>query len=367
MPPERGRARGARSHAGQGSKTKERRQRIWRFVALGLAVAAVAALILTANPAQVGGAVRHFRLVYIAPAIGLSLAFYILQGIRWWTLLRAGGLRIRLRDAVVLTIAGQATALLPLGELTRALLVATVTDSGLGSVVATETVQELLFAGCVLCVAFPAAVSRPPVLIGLLVGLAVISVIVLALTIDGLYRWLHRGVSHTPLLRRITPGADELQRYWNRLLHHPATYRWLWISVVQTGVVVTLFWLIVDAVDPGKLNWLDAALAYAVTQLAGAGSLLPGGLGASELGAAGFLVVLGLPYGSAAAAALLFRLADKGVATPVGAATLLLVRRRYRLSGASLLELRQSGGTDGHTAKGSGSAGRQHAGSRQAR
>jgi len=152
------------------------------------------------------------------------------------------------------------------------------------------------------------------------------------------------------VVRRGIAGIDELRGYWMRLLRRRDTYAWLWISVLQAGVAITMLWLVVEALDPGKLSWVDAALTYAVTQGAGWLGLTPGGLGAAELSSAGFLVLLGLSYSVGAGSALLFRLADKGLATLIGLLVFAAIRRRYRLSGVSLLQLRQSGHGKRHAA-----------------
>jgi hypothetical protein len=47
----------------------------------------------------------------------------------------------------------------------------------------------------------------------------------------------------------------------------------------------------------------------------------------------------GLPFGVATAAAVVHRLADKGLSAVIGASLFVVVRRRHRLHGVSLFEL----------------------------
>ncbi|HKS00019.1 MAG TPA: lysylphosphatidylglycerol synthase domain-containing protein, partial [Candidatus Dormibacteraeota bacterium] len=125
------------------------------LVVVLLALGAVVAVIITADPAHIGKTFERFNLWFLPVVVGLSLAFYLLQGVRWWTLNRALGINFSLGDTIFVTEAGQATALLPLGELTRALLLARAAGVGFGAAVATETVQELLFVFMLFVVALP--------------------------------------------------------------------------------------------------------------------------------------------------------------------------------------------------------------------
>ncbi|HZB98266.1 MAG TPA: lysylphosphatidylglycerol synthase transmembrane domain-containing protein, partial [Candidatus Sulfotelmatobacter sp.] len=309
-----------------------------------IAIAALAALLLTASPDKVVRALERFDLIYLPVLLILSLTFYLLQGVRWWTLLHPAGIKITWRRTVLFTVTGQATALLPLGELTRAILVSKATDTGLGRVVATESVQELLFAGLLFAVAIPGALEFRPALIFVCMAVVAIILILVILTVNPIFCQVHRVVAKTPVLKRMIQGIDELQAVARDLLTHRYTYTWLWISAIQALMAVSLLWFAVEALAPGRLSWYRAALVYGVTQGASWVSLSPGGLGAFELSTAGFLLALGVPYSSATAGAIIFRLADKGFATLLGMLCYFEVKRLYHWQGVNLFKLRESGG-----------------------
>ena len=133
----------------------------WRTCPLLFALGAIAALLVYADPHKIGIAFQRFNLVYIPIVVVLAVGFYLVQGVRWWTLNRALGIKFPLLDTVFLTETGQATALLPLGELTRALLLSKAAAVHLGAVVASETVQELLFVFMLFVLALPKALEPP--------------------------------------------------------------------------------------------------------------------------------------------------------------------------------------------------------------
>jgi uncharacterized protein (TIRG00374 family) len=324
----------AGSHAPRPRRKSRRR---WvAYLPLLLALGAIAALLVYADPRKIGIAFERFNLAYVPLVVVLGVGFYVVQGIRWWTLNRALGIKFPLLDTVFLTETGQATALLPLGELTRALLVSKAASVHLGAVVASETVQELLFVFMLFVLALPKAIGLHYVAIAVVVPMIFVLAIAAILTVEGLYLRVRHLVEKVPLVRRVRPAVDELHVDTRFLFRHADTYRWLPLSVGQAVMAVTLLWAVAQAVDPGKLSWTSAGFVYAVTQGAAWLSFSPGGLGAVEASTAGLLVALGLSFDLAAAISVMQRLADKGLNTVIGWICYVFARRRYNLTGASL-------------------------------
>ena len=88
---------------------------------------------------------------------------------------------------------------------------------------------------------------------------------------------------------------------------------------------------------------MTAAFVYAISNVASAITLSPGSLGAFEATTAGLLVAAaGLPFGMATAAAVVHRLADKGLSAVIGASLFAYVRAHYHLRGVSLFDLRDT-------------------------
>ncbi len=312
----------------------------WLSVAVGLG--AVAALIVLFNPARVGHALAHFELALIPLIVVASLGYYVLQGVRWQFLLRDAAIRLPMSGTVLLNLAGQATTLLPLGELTRAVLVAQAAEADFGDVLATVTVQELIYTLLLIVLAVPGLFEfhlSPAIPFA---ALAAACLALGVLTVPPLFRRIHGLVTRIPGLARFAGPLDQLQQETVELLHRPDTAGWSLISVLQAGAMVTAFWLVVTAIAPSTLSWPEAASIYAIASIAGAISLIPGGIGASEAALAGLLIAGGLTPAGATGVALMQRLADKGLATVSGFAAYAVARPRYRLSGLFALRPRST-------------------------
>jgi uncharacterized protein (TIRG00374 family) len=303
------------------------------LVPLIIGVAALFALVFAIDLRGFGAAIRGFRLLAIPAVLALSVLYYLLQGVRWHFLLRAVGIREPLSHTVLLNYAGQSTGLLPLGELSRAVLVAESTGAEFGAIVATVTVQELTYTLILIAAAVPGSFAYHGSAGAVIAALLATVLVFVILTVPAVFRAVRAGVVRTPLLRRLISDVDLLQHDTVVLLRRADTYWWSTISALGALVSITLFWLIVDSIAPGVLSWRTAAFIYAVSHVVGAISLIPGGLGAYEASTVGLLVASGADGGIAAAAALLHRCADKGVNTLVGMVAYLVARRRLKLRG----------------------------------
>lgn len=310
---------------------------VLRFGPSAVGLTSVVGLALAVDVHALGRAIALFPVSLVPPIVVLSIAACGLQGLQWHPLLRALDTRIRARDTMLLNAAGQATAMLPMGELSRAILVADVADANLGRVVATITAQELLYTLALILLAIPGIIEFPKAAPAILLTLAGILALIAVLSIGPLLRVGLRLLSHTPGLRRMETQVAGLQMGTVELLGRPSTYAGASLGAVRALMAITVLWLVLHGLAGGAVGWREAALVFALSNILGAASMVPGGIGASEASMVGLLVLVGLDPGTAAAAALLHRLADKGLATTLGVIAFSIARHRYTFRGLGAL------------------------------
>ncbi|HKF76145.1 MAG TPA: lysylphosphatidylglycerol synthase domain-containing protein, partial [Candidatus Dormibacteraeota bacterium] len=186
----------------------------WLIRRLGpvVGVVAVAALVIVLNPVQVGRALTHFDRRMIPVILALYVGIYVLQGARWHLLLREAGARLRLRDSLLLNAAGQTiTALIPLGDLTRALFASSASRRDFGTIAATVTVQELTYTLMLVLLALPQVLTlRLGVGIVALTAAGMLAIVII-LTVSPVFRAVHRLVARIPVLNRLLPAIEDLQ------------------------------------------------------------------------------------------------------------------------------------------------------------
>lgn len=330
--------------AGSGSSVWARRlRRLARYVLpVIIGLAAIGAIIVILKPAQVAWGLEHMRLWLLVPAILLYLLCYVFQGVRWHFLLRDVGLDLSLSDTVLLNVAGQAiTALVPLGDLTRAAFASEAGGKSFGTVAATVTVQEVTFTLTEVLLALPVlflfhlgAGSIAAVAIG-------IALIFVVLTVSPVFRLVHGLIARIPVLNRILPAVDDLRHETSDLLHRPDTLGWSVLDLARSAASVTALWLIVEGVSPGAIGWWEAAFVLALSAIGGAISVIPGGVGANEAGIVGLLILFHMHGGDAGAVAIVQRLLMTGIPLILGFAAYTVARKRFHLGGIFQITARQ--------------------------
>ena len=299
-----------------------------------IGLAGIAAVVLFLNPARVGSALEHFQLAFIAPIVLLSVLVYILQGIRWHFLLTDVGTKLRLRDTILINLAGQTiTAIVPLGDLTRAAFASSADGTDFGTVAATVTVQELSYMLWLILSALPAILALGYGLAAVIPVAAGIALIVVVLTVSPVFCRFHNLVAHIPFLNKLLPAIDELQQETSTLLHRPDALALSVLDAARVVVAVTTFWLVLYGLEPGRIGWWQSAFVLALATIGGAVSLIPGGVGANEASVAALLILLGFDAGSAGAAAIIQRGLMTGLSLILGFASYALINKRLHLGG----------------------------------
>jgi glycosyltransferase 2 family protein len=305
-----------------------------RVLTGAVGLAGIAAVIVFLNPGKVGGALEHFQLALIAPIVLLSLLVYILQGLRWHFLLVDIGSKLRLRDTILINLAGQTiTAIVPLGDLTRAAFASTADGIDFGTVAATVTVQELSYMLWLILSALPAILALGYGLAAVIPVALGIALIVVVLTVSPVFCRFHDLVAHIPFLNKLLPAIEELQQETSTLLHRRDALALSVLDAARVVVAVTTFWLVIEGLEPGRVGWWQAAFVLALATVGGAVSLIPGGVGANEASVAALLIFLGFEPGSAGAAAVIQRGLMTGLSLILGFAAYAMINKRLHLGG----------------------------------
>jgi uncharacterized protein (TIRG00374 family) len=287
------------------------------LVAVGLAAAANL-------PATVEALGRfHWRLLPLV--VGATLGNYVLRFLKWHYYLRVLAIPLGARPSLLVFLAGFTMAVTPgkVGELLKAFLVRGLVGTDVGrtaSVVMAERLTDV--AGLLILSALGAsALPGGGLLLGTLgAGLGIVMVVLRT-------RWFaeqtHRALLCGGRLARLAEPFRLFLGAGRTLLAPPVLLASLGLSVVSWFLECLAFYVVLQGLGlTGSLR--AATFLYAFASLAGAVSMLPGGLGVAEGSLTGLLVALGNPLPDAAAATLLIRAATLWLAVGLGATTLVL-------------------------------------------
>jgi uncharacterized protein (TIRG00374 family) len=305
------------------------------LIPAALAVVALAGLALFADARQLAARVAAFDPALLVPVLGLSLVNYGLRFARWQLYLYRLGSRLPVLASLGVFLVGFVLSVTPgkAGELGKAWLVR---ELGGGralpavSAVLAERVTDLL--GVVLLVAF-GALALPG---GAWVAAAGVALVAAALLLLAWRRGAHAVLSRLARVPRVghrVPALEETYVRLRQLLSPGLLAAGLALSAVAWGAEGVGFWLVVGEYAPGA-GVVRAVFDYSASTLAGALSMLPGGLVAAEGSLAALLDAQGLDHAAAASATLITRAATLWFAVALGLAALPWVLHRVRRTAA---------------------------------
>ncbi len=295
------------------------------LVAVALGVLVAVGLAATASIPATLEALARFRWGLAPIVLGAVLANYALRFAKWHYYLHALAIPLPWRPSLRVFVAGLTMSISPgkVGEVLKAVLVRELVGTDVSRTAAVVMAERLTDVAALLVLSALGASALPhgPLLVGVLAGAFAAAVV--------LFRWRPAGT----LVRRLLPArllatrlADPLRTFLHggRALLAPTTLATaLGLSIVSWFCECVAFRLILgglDVVQPLRV----VTVLYAFASLAGAASMLPGGLGVAEGSLTGLLAGLGTPLPAAAAATLLVRVATLWLAVGLGLATLAL-------------------------------------------
>ena len=300
---------------------------------LVLAAAAYLVLLLYGRVGELGGALRGFRLAYLAPVLALVLVNYGLRFARWHYYLRRCGARVPWRESAAVFLSGFALSITParVGELLKCVLLrdeAGVKMSVSVPVVVADRVNDLV----AICILVAAGMLRYSAARGAsLLAIAAVAALVAVLAFSP---WIAEGATRLFARRFAKQSATpaeavrEAAGVFALLLRGRALVLGTALGVLAWFAECAALYLVLGGLGSWKLSLYAATFVYALSTLGGALSLLPGGLGVTELGMTALLVLFGVPRETAVAAVLIVRLCTLWFAAGLGVVVYLLHQRR---------------------------------------
>ena len=309
--------------------------RMSRSSVLGIALALIIfAMIFFAFRGQVGDTLRILRgfcWTYMVAACALAFSNYLIRFIRLEFLLRravgrAVGGPTRWASLAIF-FSGLAMSVSPgkVGEVLKAGLLKELAGTPLRHstpVVIIERLADLLGVVLLAAVGLPAFSQAGPIVA---VPLVLVALIMLVLSRERLCLSALRAMGRVPFIGRSTAALTDAYRAGRSLITPSSLVVIVPLSVAAWFPECLALWVIIRGLGV-DLSLLAATFAYAMATLAGAVTLLPGGLGATEASLAGLLILWHVPGDAALAATLLVRAATLWFAVALGLVALAATR-----------------------------------------
>lgn len=293
-----------------------------------IAIACYAGLVLFANWRKFWAALLLFPLSYVPLLLSLACLNYVLRYFRWQIYLKALGIRLDSWRSFQIFMAGLTMTITPgkAGEALKAHLLKREGEHpwsmGL-PVVFAERLTDLM--GLVVLVALGLKVL--PVGGGVVVSGVAICVLLVVFSLQpAVFRTIVRLLGRLPAMARRSEALLEMHGNIKLLLTPRLIFVALLISCVAWFAECLVLYFVVS-INQGPASWLQATFIYALSTLAGALSILPGGLVATEGSMTGLLLLFGLERTQGAMVTLVVRLCTLWFAVFLGMVFLLFLQR----------------------------------------
>jgi glycosyltransferase 2 family protein len=301
------------------------------FVFLGLGLAVFLGLSLYGNWPLVAGAFKGFSYALLPVILFLVFLNYLSRYWRWELYLKRVGISLPGRESFTIFMSGLVMTVTPgkMGELIKSVLLKEgyeVAISRSAPVVLAERFTDLL-AVYVLALAGSASFAFGTKTLWLGTGFLIAGL--LPFVSGGTFRFCLKMLERIPWGSRLRSSIPEAFH----TLHDLMGFRILfWASVI--GIMAWFFECLAFFLVFHGLGWpvplAKATFIYAFAALAGALSMLPGGIGAAEASMTGLLLLIQVPKAQAATATILIRVCTVWFAVLLGYGFLRLFQGRLR-------------------------------------
>jgi glycosyltransferase 2 family protein len=310
--------------------------RTWIWIAI-IVVIGAAAVVALGDVDQLANRLGNFQWPAFGAALGLALANYVIRFIRWELYLRRQAVHIPRGESALVFGAGLSLSITPgkVGELVKSYLLHTLHDipaTRTAPIVVAERVTDVI-ALLVLAVVGVAAYGIDATLV--LTAVAVIAGGLVLLAWPRPTRALIDLATYPAVVRRFRAPVHTMYDGLAALCRPGPLAAATALTLPAWTCECIGFALIVRAFPGAHIDLGLAIVIYASTTMAGALSILPGGLGVTEGGMTLWLVhsTARLDRATALSAALLTRLATLWFAVALGLICLGVARRRVRARG----------------------------------
>jgi len=296
-------------------------------IAAGLAI--FVGLFIYADIKEVSRTFTQFKWDYIPLILALTTLNYLLRFLKWDYYLRCIGVTISKRDSLMIFLSGLTMSVTPakLGEVSKSYFLKRLNGTEVSQsipIVFAERITDVLGLLILAAISFSAYKYRLEMLI---VILAILLTLITALRSRRICHQLINLSRYIPVVKKLSGSLRMAYDSVYTLFKLKILVLAVVISIVSWGFecLAMLYVLRGFGVDT---TLLFSTFVFSFSSLAGAVSMVPGGLVIAEGSFAGLLILSGISKTIAASATMVIRFCTLWFGVIVGLITLLLIRKR---------------------------------------
>ena len=293
----------------------------------------VLVLVIYADIDAIRSAFYQFEWKYVPIIIALTVLNYLLRFYKWDYYLSQLGIHVDKKDSAIVFFSGLTMSVTPgkLGEVLKSYLLKQmdgISISRTAPIVFAERLTDVV--GLIILSSFGAVVFQHGEFV-LASILFVVFSIVAAIQSRSISLYLIAFCEKLPVISKFAHHLHELYESAFLLLKMRTLGVAIVISVVSWFFECVAMWYVLKGFGL-DMSILSATFVFAFSSMAGAVSMLPGGLGVAEGSIVGILYTMGIPKASAVGSALIIRFFTLWFGVLVGALTLGISHKKFKLN-----------------------------------
>lgn len=301
------------------------RHRLLLPIIVGLGV--FVALSIYADIGQVIQSFAKFRWGYIPLILALTLLNYLLRFYKWDYYLRNIGIRLKVKDSLAIFLSGLVMSVTPakLGEVFKSYLLKRLNGTEISRsipVVFAERITDVLGLLILAAASFSVFQYGKEVLIVVLIFLLVLIVVIQSKRICNKLLEISKSI---PLINKLSDSLRMSYESAYTLFRFRTLIVAMLISVISWGFECLAMYFVLQGFGV-NVSVLLSTFVFSFSSLAGAVSMIPGGLIVAEGSSASLLMLWGVSKEIAASATLIIRFCTLWFGVIVGSITMFLVK-----------------------------------------
>jgi uncharacterized protein (TIRG00374 family) len=300
-----------------------------------------AALTFAADVGELRIALSEIPWYIIVSVLGLASMNYLLRFEKWHYFVTHLGFRVPRGGSLLVFLSGLVMSVTPgkMGEVLKSYLLKRLHGAPISTTAPAVLVERLTDLVALMLLAAVGGYALTGAAAALGIGVGLVGLVVAVLSSEHLCTVLTSGISRFRRLELGVAKLDQSLKAARSLVKPRPLILSILISIPAWFCECIGFWLIVKALGYGGLGLMRLTGIYALAAVVGAVSMLPGGLGATELTLAGMLRGSGMARSEAVAATLVVRAATLWYAVVVGA--VFLGTLRHSMDRTRVVQLRE--------------------------
>ncbi|MCX6013717.1 MAG: lysylphosphatidylglycerol synthase transmembrane domain-containing protein [Chloroflexi bacterium] len=302
----------------------------WLITAIVLGVVVFIGLTARADFKSVIHAFSQFRYSYIPLILSLTLVDYVIRAVKWDFYLRTLGIRVKIKDSFAIFLSGLTMSITParLGEMFKSYWLNKLNGAEISRtipVVIVERITDLFGLAVLAAISFSSFSYGKWVLTGMIIVLIVIVIIIRSRRMSTkMLNYLDR----IPVIKRFSGSLRNSYESAYTLFGFKNLAIAIALSVISWGFecLALYFVLIAFGIDQSVLL---SIFVFSFATIAGAVSMIPGGLIMAEGSMTLLLVLLaGIPEGVAASATIIVRICTLWFGIALGLIATMIISRK---------------------------------------